>query len=170
MLNTRKGATALLAAVGVAAVVGIGGFAYAAFTQERQSDAIAARAETFENLTVTGEPLDGSLWPGQTTDVRLRIDNSANDTPITVTRAEHVPVAVGEVRTIDPANAGWCKDRLVLADFPEITGLDADVAAGAVDTLTLPGALKLLPSADNRCQSMTFTVKWTVSANTAFAP
>ncbi|HEU5110806.1 MAG TPA: hypothetical protein VFT95_19880 [Micromonosporaceae bacterium] len=168
MLQTRKRATALLAAVGVAAAIGVGGFAYAAFTQERDSEAIAAQAERFENLVVTGLPADTSLWPGQKTDVTLTIDNSANDTPIDVTRAEHVPVVVGDIVTANPAYAGYCKNQLVLEDFPRITGAAARVDANVADTIVLEDALELLGSADERCQGMTFTVKWKVSAETAY--
>jgi hypothetical protein len=169
MLNTKKRATALLAFVGVAAVIGIGGFAYAAFTQERRSEAIRAGTATFQNLVVTGAPAERSLWPGQTTDVTLTIDNTANNTPILVGRAEHVPVAAADVRTTDRDDAGYCSTQLELADFRQITGADAAVAAGAAETIVLEDALKLLPTADNRCQNMTFTVRWSVSADVAYA-
>ena len=117
MLQTKKRATALLAAVGVAAAIGVGGFAYAAFTQERSSEAIAAEAEAFENLLVTGAPLDGSLWPGQTTNVTLSIDNKANDTPILLTKATHVEVVAKDVKTANPKDAEVCAQMLKLADF-----------------------------------------------------
>jgi len=166
MLQTKKRATALLAAVGVAAAIGVGGFAYAAFTQDRASDAIAAEAAVFQNLAVTGTPADNPLWPGQKTDVTLTIDNSVNDVPIDVTRAEHVTVAVADVHPVVAADAGYCKGKLVLKDFPVITGFR--VGANGQENLVLDDALELHESADNRCQGMTFDVKWTVSAKTAY--
>jgi hypothetical protein len=168
MLQTQKRATALLAAVGVAAAIGVGGFAYAAFTQERNSEAIAAQAEAFENLVVTGAPLDGSLWPGQKTNVTLSIDNSANDTPILITDAKHIEVVAKDVKTTNPADAGECAQMLKLKDFDTLPAADAAVSSGAVESVTLVDALQLHPDASDRCQAMKFTVKWKVSAKTAY--
>jgi hypothetical protein len=168
MLQTKKRATALLAAVGVAAAIGVGGFAYAAFTQERASDAIAAEAEAFENLVVTGAPLDGSLWPGQKTNVTLSIDNKANDTPILITKATHVEVVAKDVKTKDPADADTCAQMLKLADFDSLPAEDAAISSGAVESVTLVNALQLDPAADDKCQGMKFTVKWKVSAKTTY--
>ena len=120
MLQTRKRATALLAAVGVAAAIGVGGFAYAAFTQETSSNAIAVQAEKFANLTVTGAPADTSLWPGQQTDVRLTIDNRANDTPILITKATHLKVVADDVKTTNPKHAAECAEMLTLKDFDKL--------------------------------------------------
>jgi hypothetical protein len=168
MLQTKKRATALLAAVGVAAAIGVGGFAYAAFTQERASNAIAAEAEAFENLVVTGAPLDGSLWPGQKTDVTLTIDNKANDTPILITKATHIDVAAIDVKTANPDDADACAKMLKLADFDKLPPADAAISSGAVESVKLADALQLDPDAGDKCQGMKFTVKWKVSAKTTY--
>jgi hypothetical protein len=169
MLNTRKRAATLLAAVGVAAAVGIGSFAYAAFTQDAESDAIAARTETFKNLVVTGDPEDKSLWPGQTTDVTLTISNVANDTDIVVTEAMHVAPVGADVDPLVATDKTYCKNQLELNDFKKIPAELGAVKGGQSRDVVLPDALTLKSDTDNRCQNMTFRVKWTVSADTAYS-
>jgi hypothetical protein len=168
MLQTKKRATALLAAVGVAAAIGVGGFAYAAFTQDRDSEAIAAQAEAFQNLVVTGAPTDGSLWPGQKTDVTLTIDNSVNDTPILLTKATHVEVVAKDVKTKTLSDAGECAQMLKLADFTSLPAAEAAISASSIESVTLTDALQLDPAASDKCQGMKFTVKWKVSAETTY--
>lgn len=162
-MNRNKIRT-LVAAGAAAAVLGIAGFAWAAFSQETSSSAVAAEAETFAPVVVAGTPADTTLWPGQSTTVTLTVDNSANDVAVVVTRVDAIPLTDADITTTDPADRAWCRSKLILTG---IASTSVPIASEGSAPVVLTNGIQLLGDADNRCQGMQFSTKWKVWVSTA---
>lgn len=70
---TRKAKPVLVIAI-IGTLLGIGGFAIAAFVQDSTADGVSGSAEAFSPATVTGAQT-GTLLPGETAYVTLTLTN-----------------------------------------------------------------------------------------------
>ncbi|MDR7280234.1 hypothetical protein [Catenuloplanes atrovinosus] len=167
MSKTKKRGTAIAVAGAVAAVAIGGGVAWAAFTQQSESTAVAAGADTFEVVTVSGTVADDSLYPNQATDVTLTVSN-VNDVPIKATRVEFVPLTDGDITNIPNGSRTYCRGKVTLVtravDVPISAGTAGNPATG---TITLEDGLRLAKDTDNSCQGMRIAAKWKVTTETA---
>jgi hypothetical protein len=142
----------------VGTVLGIGGFAIAAFIQNTTTGPVAGSAESFSAVTVTGAQT-GTLLPGETAYVTLTLTN-----PNANVKAKLTAVTPGEV-VIDTvgnsADTAYCHDQIELST----AGADSVFPTLAVSEANYPfkltDAVKLAADTDIRCQSMTFHTTWT---------
>jgi hypothetical protein len=139
-------------------VLGIGGFAIAAFVQSTTTGPVAGSTESFSAVTVTGAQT-GMLLPGESAYVTLTLTN-----PNANVKAKLTSVTPGEVviDTIgDSADTVYCHDQIELST----TGADPILPTLAVSEANYPfkltDAVKLKDSTDIRCQGMTFHTTWT---------
>lgn len=159
MLRTTKIRTAL-AITGTSAILGVGGFALAAFIQQSTSDAVAGSAESFAPITVTGAQT-GKMLPGESADVTLTFTN-----PNSNVRAKLTSIAPGAVVVDTVANAAdmaYCHDQIAqsTAGVGPLPTLDLSQANLP---FVLASAVTLKDDTDNRCQGMTFHTTWTVQS------
>ncbi|TDC84213.1 hypothetical protein E1193_06465 [Micromonospora sp. KC606] len=149
---------AALATAAVGAVLGVGGFAIAAFVQESTTDPVAGSAESFSAVTVTGAQT-GTLLPGESAHVTLTLTN-----PNANVKAKLISVTPGEVvvdTVVDSADKVYCHGQIELSTL----GADSIFPTLAVSEANFPfkltDAVKLKPDTDIRCQNMTFHTTWT---------
>jgi hypothetical protein len=150
----------LLGVAVVGTIMGVGGFAIAAFIQQSTSNPVAGSAESFDPIVVTGAQT-GNLLPGETADVTLTFTN-----PNTNVRAKLTSIAGGDivVDTVDdPGDAAYCQGQIALstANAGPLPTLDVSQAN---HPFVLTGAVALLEDTDIRCQGMTFHTTWTVES------
>jgi hypothetical protein len=148
----------VLAIVTVGTILGVAGFALAAFVQNSTVDSVPGSAESFVAATVTGAQT-GTLLPGESALVTLTLTN-----PNSNVKARLLSIAPGEVfiDTVgDPADATYCHDQIELST----AGADPLMPTLAVSEANFPFALsnavKLKDDTDIRCQAMTFHTTWT---------
>ena len=155
-INSKIKPVLVVAAVG--ALVGIAGFAIAAFVQSSTTGPVAGSAESFSPVTVTGAQT-GTLLPGEKAYVTLTLTN-----PNTNVKAKLTSIAPGEVvvdTVVDAADTTYCQGQIVLSTagadplFPTLAVSEANYPFKLTDAVTLK------PDTDNRCQSMTFHTTWT---------
>lgn len=157
MRNNRKIMPVFLtAAVGV--ILGVGGFALAAFVQDSTVDTVPGSAEAFVAATVTGAQT-GTLLPGESALVTLTLTN-----PNSNVKARLLSITPGEafIDTVgNPDDAAYCHDQIELST----AGADLLMPTLAVSEANFPFALrnavKLNADTDIRCQAMTFHTTWT---------
>jgi hypothetical protein len=146
----------VIAAVGT--LMGVSGFAIAAFVQSSTTGPVAGSAESYSAVTVTGAQT-GTLLPGESAYVTLTLTN-----PNTNVKAKLVSITPGEVvidTVTDSADTAYCHDQIELsaagADplFPTLAVSEANYPFKLTD------AVKLKVDTDIRCQGMTFHTTWT---------
>ena len=157
MLVNKKIMSVLVPAV-VGTMLGVGGFAVAAFIQSSSVDSVPGSAEAFVAATVTGAQT-GTLLPGESALVTLTLTN-----PNSNVKARLLSIAPGEVfvdNVGNPADATYCHDQIELST----AGADLLMPTLAVSEANFPFALKnavtLNADTDIRCQAMTFHTTWT---------
>jgi hypothetical protein len=161
--RSKRILAATLAAAGVMAAAGT---AWAVFAQSATSSDVQASANTFAAVTVTGAPVDTSLWPNQTTNVALTIQNP-NDVDVIVTSVEPVALTAADVTLVGSPSAqdiDFCRTKVQTIGIAAPSNIV--IGASASGSFTITGGLKLLEAADNRCQGMTIRAKWTVGLDT----
>jgi hypothetical protein len=139
-------------------ILGIGGFAIAAFVQTSTSDAVAGSAESYAPTTVTGAQT-GKLLPGETADVTLTFTNPNDNV-----KAKLISVAAGDVVVDTVANVDdmtYCHDQLQLSTAGGGTTLPTLDVGQANLPFVLAAAVKLKDDTDIRCQGMAFHTTWT---------
>jgi hypothetical protein len=156
----RNKLRALVATGAAAAVLGLAGFAFAAFTQHQAASATGS-AEQFNAVTVTAAPISQALLPGEDSSVDLSLQN-----PNTV-KAKVVSISAASV-TVAPASlnvatdAGYCESMIHLnPNGSGNLGL-LTLNGGGSATYTLNHAVTLDEAMDSRCEGMQFTTEWTV--------
>jgi len=157
MRITRKAKSVfVIAAIGT--MLGIGGFAIAAFVQDSTADNVSGSTEAFAPATVTGAQT-GTLLPGETASVTLTLTN-----PNANVKAELLSVTAGDVVIDTVANfddTAYCHGQIQLSTV----GADPLRPTLAVSEANYPykltDAVKLLEDTDIRCQAMTFHTTWT---------
>jgi hypothetical protein len=146
----------IIAAAGT--LLGIGGFAIAAFVQSTTTGPVGGSAESFSPVTVTGAQT-GTLLPGESAYVTLTLTNPNTNVKAKLTSITPGAAAIDAVS--DPADAAYCQGQLVLST----TGADPLFPTLAVSEANYPfkltDAVTLKPDTDNRCQAMTFHTTWT---------
>jgi hypothetical protein len=154
--NSIVKAVLVLAAIGI--LMGISGFAIAAFTQSSTTGPVAGSAESFSAVTITGAQT-GTLLPSETAYVTLTLTN-----PNTNVKARLISITPGEViidTVIDDADSAYCHDQIELS----AAGADPLYPTLAVSEANYPfkltDAVKLKADTDIRCQGMTFHTTWT---------
>ena len=147
-----------LAIATIGAVLGVAGFALAAFIQNSSVDSVPGSAESFVAATVTGAQT-GTLLPGESALVTLTLTN-----PNSNVKARLLSIAPGEVfidTVADPADAAYCHGQIELST----AGADLLMPTLAVSEANFPfairNAVKLKDDTDIRCQAMTFHTSWT---------
>ncbi|MGH3687426.1 MAG: hypothetical protein ACRDRU_21675 [Pseudonocardiaceae bacterium] len=152
----------VIAAVGT--MLGIGGFAIAAFVQNSTADNVSGSAEAFSPATVTGAQT-GTLLPGETAYVTLTLTN-----PNANVKAKLLSVTAGDVvidTVANPADTAYCHDQIALS----AAGADPLLPTLAVSEANYPykltDAVKLKEDTDNRCQTMKFHTTWTAQFQAA---
>ncbi|GAA1887897.1 hypothetical protein [Asanoa iriomotensis] len=165
--RSKRILAATLAAAGVLAVSGI---AYAVYSTQKTSSAVAAESNAIVELVVTGVPTDTTLWPNQATDVTLTVKNS-NDTQLKITKVEPVALTDDDITNIANASRETCRGFLQLTGASGLSdAVPAGTSASPAETdVILPGAIKLLNTATNECQAMKFNTKWKVYAETNYS-
>jgi hypothetical protein len=154
---TRKVRTVLTIAI-AGTILGISGFAIAAFVQASTSDAVAGSAEAYAPTTVTGAQT-GKLLPGETADVTLTFTNPNNNV-----KAKLISIAAGDVVVDTIANVAdkmYCHDQLALSTAGAGAVLPTLDVGQANLPFVLAAAVKLKDDTDIRCQGMTFHTTWT---------
>lgn len=157
MRITRKTKSVLVIAT-IGTMLGIGGFAIAAFVQDSTADNVSGSGEAFTPATVTGAQT-GTLLPGETAYVTLTLSN-----PNANVKAKLLSVAPGDVvidTVANPADNAYCHDQIELS----AAGADPLLPTLAVSEANFPykltDAVKLKEDTDLRCQAMTFHTTWT---------
>ncbi len=142
----------------IGTILGVGGFAFGSYIQNSSVDSVAGSSESFMAATVTGAQT-GTLLPGESALVTLTLTN-----PNSNVKARLLNITPGEVfidSVVDPADASYCHDQLVLS----AAGADLLMPTLAVSEANFPFALreavKLKEDTDIRCQAMTFHTTWT---------
>jgi hypothetical protein len=154
---TRKVKAAVAVVVG-GTVLGVGGFAFAAYVQSTTSDAVAGSAESFAAVTVTGAQT-GKLLPGETADVTLTFTNPNNNVKAKLVAITAGTVSVDSVASVD--DTAYCHDQIELSTAG--VGILPTLDVGQANLpFVLTGAVKLKDDTDIRCQGMTFHTTWTV--------
>lgn len=147
----------VLVIVAIGTLLGVTGFALAAFVQSTTTGPVAGSTESFSPVVVTGAQT-GTLLPGESAYVTLTLTN-----PNSNVKAKLMSVTPGEavIDTVaDPANAAYCLGQIVLSTdgadplFPTLAVSEANYPFKLTDAVTL----KL--DTDNRCQGMTFHTTW----------
>ena len=148
----------VLAIATIGAILGVGGFALAAFIQSSSVDSVLGSAESFVAATVTGAQT-GTLLPGESALVTLTLTN-----PNSNVKARLLSIAPGEVfidTVADAANSAYCKGQIELST----AGADLLMPTLAVSEANFPfavrDAVKLMANTDTRCQGMTYHTTWT---------
>ncbi|MFF3456849.1 hypothetical protein ACFYXH_21445 [Streptomyces sp. NPDC002730] len=157
-LNTKI--RTVLGVTVVGTILGIGGFAIAAFIQQSTSDAVTGSAESFAPITVTGGQT-GKMLPGETADVTLTFTN-----PNSNVRAKLISIAADDVVVDTVANADdmtYCHDQIELSATGVGTLPTLDLSQANLP-FVLADAVKLKEDTDIRCQGMTFHTTWTVQS------
>lgn len=146
----------VIAAFGM--LMGISGYAIAAFAQSSTTGPVAGSAESFSAVVITGAQT-GTLLPGETAYVTLTLTN-----PNTNVKAKLTAVTPGQVvidTVIDDADSAYCHDQIELS----ADGADPLYPTLAVSEANYPfkltNAVKLKADTDIRCQGMTFHTTWT---------
>ncbi len=157
MRNNRKIMPVFCTAV-VGTILGVGGFALAAFVQDSTVNSVPGSAEAFVAATVTGAQT-GTLLPGESALVTLTLTN-----PNSNVKARLLSITPGEafIDTVrNPDDATYCHDQIELST----AGADLLMPTLAVSEANFPFALrdavKLKADTDIRCQAMTFHTTWT---------
>ena len=157
MPNNKK-IKSVLAIATIGAILGVAGFALAAFIQSSSVDSVPGSAESFVAATVTGAQT-GTLLPGESALVTLTLTN-----PNSNVKARLLSIAPGEVfidTVADPADSAYCQGQIELST----AGADLLMPTLAVSEANFPfairNAVKLKDDTDIRCQAMTFHTSWT---------
>lgn len=162
----------LAATLAVAGVLAVAGTAWAVFSSSTTSSNVQGGTASIAPLTVTGQLTDATLWPNQSTDVTLAVVNP-NDTKLKVSAVVPVGVTNADITLAGPDQTpqayDFCRQKVQTVGLPAPASLFIQANAGA-DPISIPGGLKLLNEADNRCQGMTINAKWTVEFDTAYTP
>ncbi|HSL56510.1 MAG TPA: MopE-related protein [Acidimicrobiales bacterium] len=108
----------------------------------------SVRAVEAQELTTQDVVLDGSLYPGGTADLTVRIDNP-NPFPVTVTSVTQAGAITSGIPECDANNA-------VTLDPKNPVSLA--VSAGSAQTFTLAGWVAMGADAANECQGALFTI------------
>jgi hypothetical protein len=163
-MRITKKTKSVLVIAGIGTLLGIGGFAIAAFVQNSTADNVSGSAETFSPATVTGAQT-GTLLPGETAYVTLTLTN-----PNANVKAKLLSVTAGDVvidTVANPTDNAYCHDQIELST----AGADPLLPTLAVSEANYPykltDAVKLKEDTDNRCQAMTYHTTWTAQFQAA---
>lgn len=157
-MRTTSRAKPVLVTAAVGTVLGLSGFAIAAFVQSTTTGPVAGSAESFSAVTVTGAQT-GTLLPGESAFVTLTLTN-----PNSNVKAKLISITAGEVvidTVIDTADTAYCHDQIELSTagadplFPTLAVSEANYPFKLTDAVTLKA------DTDIRCQAMTFHTTWT---------
>jgi hypothetical protein len=146
----------VIAAIGT--MLGIGGFAIAAFVQDSTADNVSGSAEGFSPATVTGAQT-GTLLPGETASVTLTLTN-----PNANVKAQLLSVTPGDVvidTVANSADTAYCHDQIELSAAGAAAIRPTLAVSEANYPYKLTDAVKLKEDTDLRCQAMTFHTTWT---------
>lgn len=157
-MRTTSKVKPVLVTAAVGTLLGLSGFAIAAFVQSTTTGPVAGSAESFSAVTVTGAQT-GTLLPGETAYVTLTLTN-----PNSNVKARLISITAGEVvidTVIDTADMAYCHDQIELSTagadplFPTLAVSEANYPFKLTDAVTLKA------DTDIRCQAMTFHTTWT---------
>ena len=139
----------LLAAL---ACIALATVAVAAWSTSGSGNAYS-RATTASALTLVDASAStvADLYPGASGAAKVRITNP-NSFPVRVTSVSKQAAA-----SITSDKGAACNASTGVT-FTDQTGLTLDLAAGATQTLTLPGAVAMTNASDNSCQGAVFTI------------
>ncbi len=153
-----------IATAATAAVLGIGGFALAAFVQNSEAQA-TSKAATFAPVVVTGA-IDGqNLLPGDSTKVTLTISNPTSNTvnaKVTSITADGVDVAAASVGG-SAETAADCATYVNQKTNDKLNIPFPTIEAGKSAVYVLNNGVTLNNAAPITCQGMSFTTKWKVT-------
>jgi hypothetical protein len=157
-MRIKKKILPVLAVAAVGTILGVGGFALAAYIQTSNVESVPGAAETFTAVTVTGAQT-GTLLPGESALVTLTLTNPTSNVAAELVSVAPVQVFIDSVA--NPADAAYCQGQLVLST----AGADPIMPTLAVSQANVPYALNnavtLSPDTDIRCQGMTYHTTWT---------
>jgi hypothetical protein len=161
----RNKLRALVATGAAAAILGVAGFAWAAFFEPSVATATDGAAAQMTPLLVESTQTDyeGSqtaMWPNHPADVVIVVKNE-NEVPVTVTSIVN--------NSLFSTN-GWsstCGEHIDIDPTIDVEGGLPTIAAGQSATLRLIDVLVLDNEAANTCQGATFTSAWTVVGTNA---
>jgi hypothetical protein len=125
-------------------------FAFAAWNADGRGDATVA-ARTAQKLEVSNVAVPNALYPSATSNLSVKVKN-LNNYPVTVTQI--VNDTSGSGITVTAVGGVTCLPSNV--SFTNQTGLSIAVAAGAEQTISVPG-VKMIADAQDGCQGATFT-------------
>jgi hypothetical protein len=176
----RNEVRVLVTATGIAAALGVAGFAFAGFFETTDARATDGKGGDLRPLIVKAGSVrslfdsEDGLFPGHSADITMVV---SNPNKISMTVASINPAASG-AKTVtggttpdDAATRQYCADRLVMEATPAfaVNGFATGrrVPSAAEVTIVLRSAITLNPDTDNRCQTMQFTTRWTVVGQSA---
>jgi hypothetical protein len=169
--RTRLAVIAIVAALGVTTI----GVSWAWFTETQVADASGGAGADMLPMTVTApvyvyENGQNGLYPNRWADLKLTVanpaDNNINVTVTSVVPATTNPKNVSATIPNSSANRSYCEGLLIMSAGPTIAAEAGDLVLipGESVVVVLDNAVALDPSADNRCQGMTFETQWNVVA------
>jgi hypothetical protein len=159
MSANKKRLSAVAAGVAVAAVGA--GAAWAAFGAGVDT-AVAGSAEAVKEVVVDGIQVKASLLPGESSAVKLTVENP--NTNVKAAIESITPHGVVVKNAVD-ADTKWACEQTVTQNT-ELAGtvaLPLVLGKGASTTLTLPTGVTLGESAPLKCQGMQFETNWKVA-------
>jgi hypothetical protein len=159
----RNKLRAVVATGAAAAVLGIAGFAFAAFTQDQAANA-TGRAEQFDPITVSALPLSGAMLPGESSPVALTLTNpSGNSIKAKVVSISPEPTPVTITVINNSADTAYCASMIVLKSNDANNVLPLPTINGNTDAnYNLNSAVTFKEEMDSRCEGMEFKTNWVV--------
>ncbi len=156
-MRITKKAKPVLVIAAIGTLLGVGGFAIAAFVQDSTAEGVSGSAETFSPATVTGAQT-GTLLPGETAYVTLTLTN-----PNANVKATLLSVTAGDVvidSVMNSADTVYCHDQIELSTAGANPNRPTLAVSEANFPYKLTDAVKLKDDTDIRCQGMTFHTTW----------
>ena len=140
----------LVAAVAVAAVVGVGGTAHAFWTSRGAGTGSSTTGSATQSVTLSAGSATGALRPGGSVTLATTASNP-NAAPVRISS-----LVLDTTRGISIAGASGACPTSAFAFTPSSAGWT--VPANGSTTISLPGALSMATDAPTGCQGATVTV------------
>jgi hypothetical protein len=155
-INNKAKSVLIIATVG--ALVGVGGFAVAAFVQDSTTGGVSGSAEAMVPATVTGAQT-GTLLPGEKGYVTLTLSNPNANVKIKLLTVTPGEVVIDSVT--NPVDTAYCHGQIELSTAGANPLLPTLAVSEANFPYKLTDAVKLKDDTDIRCQAMTYHTTWT---------
>ncbi len=152
-----------IATCAIAASLGIGGFAIAAFVQTQDAQA-TSKAAKFAPVTVSGVVVAQNMLPGDSSRVTLTLENpEGNTVKAKVTSITPAGVVVSPSSVGGEAQAATCAAFVEQKTDDESNAALPILSAGQSRSYALNNGITLKEAAPIDCQGMDFTTKWSVT-------